>query len=192
MSNSPLLEALHTRRSVLANNMCAPGPSDEQIQDILKAAHRVPDHGKIGPWRFWVFQGQARADFGNILRQRFAEREPKASEKLLEFEALRFLRAPVVIAVSSKPNPEHKVPVWEQELSAGAACQNILLAAKALGFYSQWITEWYAFDQQINAELGLEEHERIAGFIYIGSAKDTPSERARPDLNERVSYWKAK
>ena len=191
MSDNLLLTALHTRRSVLANTMCEPGPNAEQIADILKAAHRVPDHGKIGPWRFIVFQGEQRTHFGQLLSKRFAEREPATTDKLLGFEAFRFLRAPVVIGVTSNPDRNHKVPVWEQELSAGAACQNILLAAQALGFSAQWLTEWYAFDGHINAQLGLNEGERVAGFIYIGTASEAPSERVRPELNERVVYWKA-
>ncbi|WP_096084719.1 nitroreductase family protein [Agaribacterium haliotis] len=189
MSSNTLLNALHSRRSVLANNMCEPGPNDEELHDILKAAHRVPDHGKIGPWRFFVFRGDKRAEFGAILKLRFAQKENSASAKLLEFEAQRFMRAPIVIGVSSNPNLQHKVPVWEQELSAGAACQNILLAAQALGFKAQWVTEWYAFDEDINKVLELNENERMAGFIYIGSTKEEPSERVRPDLNERIIHW---
>lgn len=189
MTENTVINALHTRRSVLAANMAEPGPSAEQIDSILAAAHRVPDHGKLGPWRFIIFQGEARSRFGEALGKRFLETCPGANEKQLEFESARFMRAPVVISVISSITPEHKVPVWEQELSAGAACQNILLAASAFGFGAQWLTEWYAFDKKIDSELGLTESERVAGFIYIGSFDEKPKERVRPELASRVSFY---
>ncbi len=188
MTDSRLIDTLLTRRSVLAANLCEPGPSDGDLEQLLQAAHRVPDHGKIGPWRFIVFKGASRAQFGKVLKARFAELNPDAKEKLLEFESERFTRAPLVIGVVSSP-VEHKVPTWEQELAVGAVCQNLLLAATALGFSGQWLTEWYAFDEAINTELGLQSSERMAGFIYIGSATEAPTERVRPSLEERVSYW---
>ena len=186
---SPITEALLTRRSVLAKDMKGPGPSEEELNTILSAAHRVPDHGKIGPWRFIIFQNEARSEFGRHLADIFANDNPDASEKLIEFERDRFNRAPLVLAVVSSPDVEHKVPVWEQELSAGAACQNILLAANAMGYGAQWLTEWYAYNADVNAALGLEKHERIAGFIYVGSFENPPSERNRPSLEDRVEHW---
>ena len=189
MIDNPVLNTLLTRRSVLAANMTEPGPNKEQLQIILEAGHRVPDHGKIGPWRFIVFQNEAREAFGEILRNRFQEIDTEATDKLLNFETQRFMRAPLIIAVISSP-VEHKVPEWEQVLAAGAVCQNILLAASALGYCSQWLTEWYAFDEKIAAELGLGEKEKVAGYIYIGTAKEPPKERARPSLADRMSYWK--
>lgn len=189
MAHNETLQLLLARRSVLANNMCEPGPDSTGVQHILQAAHRVPDHGKIGPWRFIVFNGDSRKKFGHLLSKRSAELDNSASDKLLEFEQHRFLRAPLVIAVVSSPVAHTKIPEWEQVLSAGAACQNILLASQALGFCAQWLTEWYAFDSKISDELGLKEREKIAGFIYIGSAKAKPTERARPDLDERITYW---
>ncbi len=190
MHENKALQALLSRRSVLANNMIEPGPSAEEVSTILRAAHRVPDHGKIGPWRFIIFKGDARAAFSNVLKARTQEIDPGASEKLLKFEAERFLRAPLVIAVISSPI-EHKVPAWEQVLSAGAACQNMLLASQALGYSAQWLTEWYAYDEKIRSHLKLNDSEKVAGFIYIGTAAEKPKERARPDLSERVSYWEA-
>ncbi len=188
MSDNHLIEALLTRRSVLAKNLAEPGPTQEQLATILAAAHRVPDHGKIGPWRFIIFSGERRAEFGQLLRSRFAEMNPQAPESLIEAEADRFTRAPLVVGVVSSPI-KHKVPTWEQELSAGAACQNMLLASHALGYGAQWLTEWYAFDKVIDAALGLKEKERMAGFIYIGSVNEAPKERNRPSLDERVSYF---
>lgn len=184
----PVIDALLTRRSVTAKDMIAPGPNRDQLDVILKAGHRVPDHGKIGPWRFVVFEGDARARFGDALAKIFASKNTDASEKLLAFEADRFNRAPCVIAVIAAPI-EHKVPEWEQVLSAGAACMNMLHAAHAQGFVAQWLTEWYAYDADVDALLGLQANERVAGYIYVGSAVQAPSERERPALKDRVSYF---
>ena len=188
MSENPIIQSVLTRRSVLVKNMCEPGPNPSEIELILQAAHRVPDHGKIGPWRFIVFSGQRRAEFGKTLQARYPAVFPEATDSLIEAEAERFLRAPLVIGVISSPI-KHKVPVWEQELSAGAACQNILHASHALGFAAQWLTEWYACDEVIDEALGLGDKERFAGFIYIGSAAEKPSERNRPSLEDRVRYY---
>lgn len=188
MSDNPVIEALLTRRSVLAKEMKEPGPNSEELETILAAAHRVPDHGKIGPWRFIIFQGERRADFGKVLQSRFKKVYKEASDELVEAEAERFMRAPIVIGVVSSPI-KHKVPKWEQELSAGAACQNILLACHALGYGAQWLTEWYAFDDKIADALDLNEKERFAGFIYIGSFDEKPSERVRPSLEDRVKFY---
>lgn len=190
MNTPTLIQALLARRSVLANNLCEPGPNEEECASILAAGHRVPDHGKLGPWRFILFQQNARKDFGQVLLQRFAHLNPEASNKLLAFEADRFMRAPLVVAVISSPK-EHKVPQWEQVLSAGAVCQNILLACGALNYSAQWLTEWYAYDEGVAKALNMAPSEKIAGFIYVGSASETPSERVRPDLQERIQSWQA-
>lgn len=184
------IDLLLKRRSVLARELRNPGPSEEQLQLILRAAHRVPDHGKIGPWRFIIFSGEARVSFGEVLREIYEEAYPSASEEQLALQEDVLLRAPVVIAVTSNPDVEHKIPVWEQTLSAGAACQNILLAATDLGFGAQWITEWYSYNEKVNRAMGLQENEKIAGFIYIGSFEKAPTERGRPALEDRVIYWK--
>lgn len=189
MTENPTLESLLSRRSVLAANLLEPGPTEDELQLILQAAHRVPDHGKLGPWRFIVFQGDARVRFGSVLKTQFAARYKDASETQLKAEENRFERAPLVIAVVSSVQPDHKIPVWEQELSAGAACQNILQAASSLGYGAQWITEWYAFDSRVNQALSLTGNERIAGFIYIGSFDQKPKERVRPDLKTRILYY---
>ncbi|SMF57694.1 Nitroreductase [Alteromonadaceae bacterium Bs31] len=187
--NNTISDFLLNRRSVSAKDLIEPGPTKEQLDTILRAAHRVPDHGKIGPWRFVIFQGEARERFGAVLCECFSEQNPEASSKLLAFEQNRFLRAPLVIAVVSSPVSHAKVPEWEQVLSAGAACQNILLAAHSLGFGAQWLTEWYAFDKGVAKHLRLTSDEKIAGFIYIGSYKEKPDERIRPDLNERIQHY---
>ena len=183
------LELLGRRRSVVANAMVPPGPNAEQLEELLAVATRVPDHGKLAPWRFVIFEGEARARFGQVLAGRYAELNPDAELRHVEVEAGRFLRAPVVICVISRAAPHPKIPEWEQVLSAGAVCQNLLVAATAMGFASQWITEWYAFDEKTCAAIGLEAHERVAGFVYIASASEPPGERARPALSDVVSRW---
>ena len=188
---SPALEALLTRRSVVANNLGGPGPDDAQLRQILTVAARVPDHKKLVPWRFILFEGEARADFGKVLARACEAAEGDVGAARLETEANRFLRAPVVVAVVSHTREVPAVPEWEQVLSAGAVCQNLLHAANALGFSAQWITEWYAFDDAVSEALGLERNERIAGFVYIGTAREEPGERDRPDLDEIISRWSA-
>lgn len=189
MPTPPALDMLLTRRSVVANNLGEPGPDAAELQRILTAAARVPDHKKLFPWRFVLFEGEARAAFGNVLAKACKAAEPEAGEMRLETEAGRFLRAPVVVAVVSRVVETPAVPEWEQILSAGAACQNMLHAATALGYSAQWITEWYAYDESVRAALGLAANERVAGFVYIGTAREAPSEHDRPDLEAIVSRW---
>lgn len=184
-----MLDLLLTRRSVTAKDLAAPGPTPQQTQQILQAAHRVPDHGKIGPWRFVVFEGDARKRFGETLAAIYEQDNQDASAKLLEFQRQTLVRAPLVIAVISTAVKHVKVPEWEQVLSAGAACQNILLAAASLGFGAQWLSEWYSYHEKVHQVLGLEAHQNIAGFMYIGTVANPPSERVRPALDERISYF---
>jgi nitroreductase len=190
MSN-PILDHLLTRRSVSANALGEPGPSEEQLQAILTAAARVPDHKKLVPWRFILFQGEARRAFGEVLAAICAREESDPGQFRLENETKRFLRAPVVVAVVSRVRDNAAAPEWEQILSAGAACENLLVAATALGFGAQWITEWYAYNPAVKSALHLDPNERIAGFIYIGSPKETPDERERPVLADIVTAWRA-
>lgn len=190
MNEPKLIDFFLARRSVLANSLGEPGPSDDELQAILTAAARVPDHKKLAPWRFILFQGTAREKFGGLLTEICAENEENVGDARLETEKNRFLRAPVVIAVVSSPREKPGVPEWEQTLSAGAVCLSLLNAANALGFSGQWITEWYAYDPKIKIAVGLEDHEKIAGFIYIGTATEKPKERDRPDLAAIVSEWK--
>lgn len=184
-----MLSLLKTRRSTVAKAMVPPGPSPEQIEELLQIAARVPDHGKLAPWRFLLFEGNARVAFGAALAARYKHLHPETGEDLVAFEAARFERAPLVIGVISQVTAGIKIPEWEQQLSAGAVCQNLLIAATAMGFAAQWLTEWYAFDEEIAQVLGLQDHERMAGFVYVASREGDLSERARPDLSERVSRW---
>lgn len=190
MSN-PVIDHLLTRRSVLANALGEPGPSPDQLGQILAAAARVPDHKKLVPWRFILFQNGAREDFGQVLAAACVAEEDAPSAIRLETEAKRFLRAPLVVAVISRITKTTAVPEWEQVLSAGAACQNLVVAATALGFGAQWITEWYAFSDTVRQALRLRDGERVAGFIYIGTASEAPKERARPQLENIVTAWQA-
>lgn len=184
------LDLLNKRRSVKADNMAGPGPSPEALQQFLTIAARVPDHKKLAPWRFVVFSGEAREQFGQIIAD-VCEREEKdpPSPFRLETERKRFLRAPIVVAVISRISPKPGVPEWEQILSAGAACMNLCIAANAGGFVTNWLTEWLAYSQGIAQALGLADNERVAGFVYIGSASETPEDRDRPDMTQIVSHW---
>lgn len=188
MSNETL-ELLLSRRSVRAADLCEPGPDEATLERILCAGIRVPDHGKLGPWRILRFTGDARARFGEVLADAFRAGHPEAGEERVALEAGRFLRAPVVLGVISRVTPGHKIPEWEQVLSAGAVCQNLLVAAHAAGHRAQWITEWYAYDARVREALGLGEHERVAGWIYLGSAERAPDERPRPVLEQVLSDW---
>ncbi len=186
------LQFLLKRRSVVASQLQEPGPDEAQIKELIRAAIRVPDHKALTPWRFLVFTGDARAQFGEAIADIY-ERAHKGEyqPRHLVAERTRFLRAPVVIGVISSPVESEKVPASEQLLSAGASCQNILHAARALGFSGQWITEWIAYDPQIARLLRLEENESVAGFIYIGTAVAAPKERLRVEPEELMSYWKS-
>jgi nitroreductase len=189
MSN-PAIDLLLTRRSVSANSLAEPGPDAAEIELMLRAASRVPDHKKLAPWRFVLFQGEARAEFGKVLAKVCGEEETDPGAFRLENEAKRFLRAPLVIAAISRVTPNAAAPEWEQVLSAGAACQNLILAAAALGYGAQWITEWCAYSKGVRHALRLAEGERVAGFVYIGTAKEKPDERERPKLADIVAPWR--
>ncbi|MDA9553630.1 nitroreductase [Emcibacteraceae bacterium] len=185
-----MLTILLRRRSLTVKDMIGPGPSQDEIDLILTIGSRVPDHKKQVPWRFLTIEGDARHKAGEKLRSIFAKNNPDTDNDLLDFEQNLLTRAPLVIAVISTATPDNpKVPEWEQILTAGAVCQNILLASNALGFAGQWLSEWYAYDDEFLAHLGLSKDERIAGFIYIGTAGKEPAERGRPDIKELTQKW---
>lgn len=184
-----MLKALRLRRSCPADFLGEPGPGREALQDILTIAARVPDHRRVVPFRFIVFEGEARARFGAVLKAAFLKNEPETDVAKAACEENRFLRAPVVVAVISKTDPDHRTPEWEQQLCAGAVCQNMLLAASAHGFAAQWLTEWCAYDEAALRALGLGADEKVAGYIYIGTAKEDPKERGRPDMASIISYY---
>jgi nitroreductase len=184
------LDLLLKRRSSKPVLLGEPGPTLEQLDTILTAASRVPDHKKLEPWRFIVFEGEARATFGRqLVKACLAEEKETPSAARLETERARLLRAPTVVAVISRATPNPAAPEWEQVLSCGAACFNLCLAANALGFGTSWITEWYSYSPSVRTGLGLAQNERIAGFVYIGTAKEQQADRDRPQLAKIVTRW---
>jgi nitroreductase len=178
---------LTRRRSVAPHLLGEPGPTSEEIETLLTVAARIPDHGRLYPWRFIVIAGEARSRIGEAIGEAFRADNPDARPETLEFERNRLARAPLVVAVVSRAAPHVKIPDWEQELSAGAACMNLVVAANAMGYATSWITEWYAFDRRVLEALGLSPSERIAGFVHIGRPKEAPVERPRPDLADIVT-----
>src|SRR3954468_1943037 len=178
------LELLKTRRSLKPVELSGPGPSAAEINTLLTVASRVPDHGKLTPWRFIVFEGDARLAAGTAIAAAFRAKYPDAKPEQVEYEQKRLARAPLVIAVVSRAGPHLKIPEWEQVLSAGAAAMSLVLAAHALGFAANWITEWYAYDRAVLDALGLGVNERIAGFVHIGRPRALTTDRPRPALAE--------
>jgi nitroreductase len=169
--------------------MTGPGPSPQQLRQILACGARVPDHGKLAPWRFIVFEGDGRARMGVLLADVVQQTEPDPSPERLALERNRFLRAPVVIGVVSRVREGIPIPEWEQIMSAGACCMTITIAAHAMGFVANWITEWCAYHPLVREELGLKSGERIAGFIYIGHPAVPLEERVRPDLESLITAF---
>ena len=185
-----IIEFLQARRSTPVKNLIEPGPSLAQIEQLLQVASRVPDHNKLAPWWFVIFDGGRREAFGHVLREAYKLEEPDAAPAKLDLEAMRFMRAPLVIAVISRIK-EGKAPQWEQILSCGAACYNLCMAANALGFGSNWLTEWPTYNPAVRAALGCDERDTIAGFIYIGTQSEKSEERERPALANLVNHWSA-
>jgi nitroreductase len=183
------LDLLKTRRSVKPMDLAGPGPSAAEIETLLTVAARVPDHGKLVPWRFVVFEGDARLAAGDAIASAFAADHREANAEQVEFERRRLARAPLVVAVVSRAAPHVKIPEWEQVLSAGAAAMNLVHAAHALGFAASWITEWYAYDRRVLDALGLAPHERIVGFVHIGRPARGSEERNRPPLADIVKRF---
>jgi nitroreductase len=183
------LELLKTRRSVKPMELTDPAPSPAQLDTILTVASRVPDHGKLTPWRFIIFEGSARLAAGDTIARVFRAANPDAATDQIEFERRRLARAPVVIAVVSRAGPHVKIPEWEQVLSAGAAAMSLVFAAHALGFAANWITEWYAYDRNVVDALGVGPSERIAGFVHIGTPVRPPEDRPRPPLADIVTRF---
>lgn len=186
------LALLARRRSTPAIKLTAPGPSPDQLAQLLTIAARVPDHGKRVPFRFVVFDGEARARAGAVLVQIWRKTcSPAAAEdpERLAAEAARFARAPVVVMVVSRTKENDKIPQWEQILCAGAVCQTLLIASHAMGFAGQWLTEWCAYDTDAMVAFGLKPGERVAGFVYLGSTDTPPIERPRPDVPAITEHW---
>ncbi|MDP4003596.1 nitroreductase [Methylobacterium sp. NEAU K] len=182
------LDLLKTRRSVPPPLLDGPGPDRAQLETILTVASRVPDHGKLAPWRFIVVAGEARERVGAIIAATFAADNPDAAPERLAQERGRLMHAPVAIAIVSRAGPHVKIPEWEQVLSAGAAAMNLVVAANASGFATSWLTEWFAYDRRVLDALGLAPTEKLAGFVHVGRAREVPPDRPRPTLAEIVTY----
>ncbi len=189
---NPTLELLLKRRSAKAALLTAPGPTPAELETILTCAARVPDHKKLVPWRFIVFEGEARAKFGELLARTVAAEEKETPSAVrLDAERGRLTRAPTVVAVISRVVPNPGAPEIEQLLSCGAAAFNLCLAANALGYGTCWITEWYSFSEAVKKALRLAANERVAGFVYIGTDSAPQEDRERPALADIVTRWQA-
>lgn len=192
MSHNPFdarLAALDERRSVPAKQLTEPAPDQGMLLRLLQSAVRVPDHGKRTPWRFLAIRGDARHALGERLAARGRERDPDAGDAAVEKDRMRFAHAPLVVAVIAQLGPDEKIPEQERLLSAGCVCFALLQAAQAAGFGAQWLTGWPAYDVEVAGWLGLAEHERIAGFIHIGTPKLDAPERERPDPRTLLKEW---
>lgn len=192
-----MLHALQTRRSSKLATLGPPGPAPEQLRTMLTIAARTPDHAKLVPWRFIVIEGDRRHDLGRVIGEAFDADHPGATEAERADARARVCRAPTVIAVvfclrgdpANPGRPHPHVTEWEQVLSCGAACMNLLHAAHALGLGAVWLTEWYAYHPRVSAALGLTGHERLAGFVHIGTAPCAREDRPRPDMGRIVTRW---
>ena len=185
----PTLDLLQRRRSVPPQFLTEPGPTPSELEALLAAAARVPDHGKLVPWRFIVFEGEGRSRAGEALAALVREQDPGASPERLAAERGRLAHAPLVIAVVSRAAPHVKISEWEQVLSAGAVAMTLTIAAVALGYATSWLTEWPAYDARARAALGLAEGEKLAGLIHIGSATLQLEDRVRPVMADIVTRF---
>jgi nitroreductase len=177
-----MLDLMAKRRSVPPQMMQGPGPGAAEITQLLTIASRVPDHGKLARWRFIIFEGEARARAGDVIAAAFAADKPEADAPAIAYERGRLARAPLVIGVVGQAGPHPKIPEWEQQLTLGAVCMSLSLAAQAMGYATCWLTEWFSYDRRVLGKLGLAPQERMAGFVHIGRSDTRPAERERPDL----------
>ena len=181
------LNLLQTRRSVAPPSLGEPGPSPAELETLLTIAARVPDHGRLTPWRFLVIEGEARHRVGEAIAAAFLADNPGAEASRVAAERERLARAPLVIGVVSRARPHVKIPEWEQVLSAGAVAMTLVIAANAMGYGTSWLTEWFAFDRRVLDGLGVEPDERMAGFVHIGRPQERPLDRPRPALADVVT-----
>jgi len=180
-----VLDFLATRRSTSAVTLAAPAPNPAELEILFRLATRVPDHGKLAPWRFVILDGAAKDQFAGELEALAAKRgDQPAAAKLAKLKV-----PPLAVAVISSPRPG-SIPEWEQRLSAGAVCTTLLYAALAMGYGANWITDWYAYDPEALAFLGLAGQEKVAGFMLLGTPREPPMERERPDTAPLISRWR--
>ena len=188
-------EFLQVRRSVVAKKMIATAPKEYHLEDILKCGLRVPDHSNVQPWKIIILKGDAREKFSMEVILPAAKARAKASNEPLTaametLELARMQRGGVVLTVLSTPTIPHKIPLWEQQLTSGAACSHLLIAAQSFDYAAQWLTEWPAYDPSVIKALGGDpQKDLVAGFIHIGEKIDPPTERKRPDPDQMIRYW---
>ena len=187
-TSAEMLAMMGQRRSLPLRSLVAPGPSLEDLHLILSLAARVPDHGRLVPWRFIVLKGAARAAAGARLDALYARQNPDLAADKAHMWRDYLLRAPVTVVVVSRPDPASKIPEFNQVLSAGAAAMNLILAATALGYGAQWLLKWPGRDADAAALLGVGAGEKVAGFIHLGSPAERPEDRPRPTLDEVVTF----
>jgi nitroreductase len=185
----PTLDVLNARRSVPSRQLGEPGPDPVTLRHLIEAALRVPDHGKLEPFRIRILQGDAKQAFGRELARMAVEANPDLSEAKREKEQRRYEHAPLVLVVSARIDGDSKVPELEQNLTAGCVAYNLLLGAQALGFGAQWLTGWAAYDRDVAKLLGMKKHEHVIGFIHIGTPSMDAPERDRPSYDDIVSAW---
>ena len=179
-----VLDFLALRRSTSAVTLAEPAPGADQLADLLRLAARVPDHGKLAPWRFIVLQGAGKAAFTDRLEGLSRDRgDPTLAAKLAKLKI-----PPLAVVVVSSPKAA-SIPEWEQILSSAVVCTNLLYATLASGYGANWITDWYSYDAEATAILGLTQGERVAGCVLIGTPREPPLERERPDLEPLVTHW---
>jgi nitroreductase len=188
-ANAALRDYLKTRRSVGIGFLKDPGPSPDELNEILAIGTRVPDHGKLAPWRLVVIEGEARIAAGEKLAEIAKRNNPALDEASLANERRQFLPAPVTIGVIFSHRPLAKAPELEQLLSAGNVCFNLMHAAFALGYAASWVTRWFAFDTAAQQMLGARGGERFIGFVHIGTPSAVIEDRDRPDLAKVVTRW---
>ena len=182
------LDFINARRSTPSRQLGEPGPDAAQLDALLAAAIRVPDHGKLVPWRLLLIRGTTRVQLGERLAQMHRRKEPEIAESVLTKDRERYTFAPLIVAVIARTEPDHpKVPAQEQLLSAGCVAYNLLLGARALGFGAQWLTGWAAYDRDAAALLGLASNERVIGFVHIGTPREPAPERTRPAVADVAS-----
>ncbi|BDA84912.1 nitroreductase [Aureimonas sp. SA4125] len=184
---SDITRALETRRSVTIPALQLPAPDAEQLATMLTIAARVPDHGKLAPWRFILYRGAVAVSIGKALVALAESREGPLSEVRRDAEERRFSRSPLVVGVVSTARPHVKIPEWEQVLSAGAATMNLIHAAHSMGFGANWVTEWVAYDDEAKRILGISADEKTVGFIHVGTPIEPPQDRPRPSLADIVT-----
>jgi nitroreductase len=183
-----LIDYLRERHSTPVAQIKGPGPEEAELEEILTSAVRVPDHGKIAPWRLVVYRGDVCKSLGEKFLELALEQNSDMTDAAKEAELARFTRAPIVIGVISTAAPHAKIPEWEQVLSSGAVCLNMLMACEARGYVANWRTEWVAYDARALAALGVKEGEKVAGFIHIGSSDFPTPDRPRPQLSDILTY----